>query len=447
MHETDIKRKAYERITTPMYGIGKIRISSFILIVSVILVGILYAVLDFDCAVLKILVCVSIIMLLIYELIKIKGQKCLSLMLFMMLYLVYSFTMSRYFSIKRTDSIVIRYTENMSERDFGKAIYLMLVWFTFLIVASNILGVNKNIKSNEITKTKMGGKPIGIICVFATMITLIFGFDFSVIGSGHRGGVSAAFEYAIIFFAIGYYYAAQMKYIRWLLNGMILLYAALAFLAGERIGVLQIIFVPVMLYYGEKLTSRTLVWGAIIGIVFMNFIGAYRESFMGGTVNLEDFCYKLANEKMAFDGADHALYTSLTMQLMAQRDSILFRVQHGVQYALCIFLGDKGWLQHYTFKFYPHSYGGYAPQILYYYYGWIGVAVGAMIIGKLIKTAQKEIANADNSIIKDYWSILLVILASTTFRWFMYSYILAFRTLLFYTIVYFIVIITSRKRI
>lgn len=429
-----------------MHGTVKIRTSSFILIVSVILVGTLYAVMDFDCVALKILACVSIIMMLILALNKVKEQKSLSLMLFMMLYLVYSFTMSRYFFMKKTDSIVMRYAENIGESDFGKAICLMLVWFTFFIIASDIFGGKKNVRSNAIVKMDIGSKSIGIICFFATMIILIFGFDFSVIGVGRRGGVSAAFEYAIIFFAIGYYYAAQMKHMRWLLNSMILVYAALAFLAGERVGVLQIIFVPVMLYYGEKLAPRTLILGAIVGIVFMNFIGVYRGSFMGGTVNLESFFNKLVSERMTFDGADHALYTSLTMQLMAQKDSVLFRIQHGVRYVLCIFLGDKGWLQHYTFNFYPHSYGGYAPQILYYYFGWIGVAFGATIVGKLIKTAQKEIVNADNSIIKDYWSILLVILASTTFRWFMYSYILAFRTLFFYTIVYFAFITISRKQ-
>lgn len=429
-----------------MHGKIRVRTSSFILIISVILVGILYAAMDFDCGGLKILTCISIIVLLVLSLIKVKEQKCLSLMLFMMSYIVYSFTINRYFFEKKTDSIVIRYTENIAEKDLGKAIYLMLFWFVFFIVASDIWGASKNIRSNTIVKTKISSKSIGVICFFATVITLIFGFDFSVIGSGSRGGISAAFEYAIIFFTIGYYYAAQIKPVRWLLNSMVFVYAALALLAGERIGVLQIILVPVMLYYGEKLAPRVLILGVIVGIVFMNFIGIYRDSFTGGSVDLGNFFLKVVNEKMTFNGADHALYTSLTMQLMAQRDSFWFRIQHGAQYVLCILLGDKAWLQHYTFKFYPHSYGGYAPQILYYYYGWIGVAIGAIIVGRLINIALKKTVSMDTGTHEDYWSILLVIVASTTFRWFMYSYILIFRTLLFYTIVYFAFKIMLRKQ-
>ena len=411
----------------------KARYLALLFVVSILII--IYYGLNFESNILKYFCALLVLLETFYITYMIRNNKCGFIMMLIISYELYSIIACRYLGYKTTDSILIRYEANITEYVYGVSICILLIWITLFLV---LICSNKYAINNNVTARIMGNTNefIGSLCVFATIIILIMKFDFSVLGTKQRGGVSAAFEYAIIFFAFGYYYAANNKLIRYALNFVLTIYSIVALLAGERIGVVQMIFVPFLLYYGMKISNKWIIILIMGGIVGMSVISDYRTSFFGKEFSINNAITALLNNKFAFDGADHGFYTSLTMVLMSMKDDFGYRLTQGINYLFCIFLGDNSWLQRYTYQYYPHTFGGFVPYIVYYYYGWLGVILSSMSIGIILLKANKIVSTKKLTKRTDYYGLLLIILTSTTFRWFGYSYILLFRMLFFYTIIF-----------
>lgn len=409
-----------------------------------VLLTMVYSTFGFENVILRQTFSILVLVTCLVGLFQFRKSKPMLIMNFMIFYQVYSVVMERYLFPVPSDPISVRYAQSVTESTMGYAIAILFIWL--VVFYSTLIFLNKS-NNYHVRVELISEKPtpiVGWIVIFSTLLILVTQFNFASLGSGTRGGTTPAVEYSSILFIFGYYYSGNDKLIRRLLHLVLLLYTVLLLAVGERVGVIQLIFVPLITCYSEKLSTFKILALLTSGVILMTIVSAYRQAFdLSGSV-IGKTMESLLQHKFSNDGADYAYYTSMTMLLRANVEPFLYRIAHLPRYILGCFIGTDSWLQYHTFQYYFHNNGGFPPFIMYYYAGWIGNVVSAFTISAVVaetaNRAKKLYRNKDSLA-----TVLFILICVNTPRWLIYDYIIGFRSLFLMIVMYFAFKIILRK--
>lgn len=362
--------------------------------------------------------------------IKVKNNWFLIIIYSCILYCNYSICFANYF--RTIDSVFSSYA-NSKEAVVGINILLLFSLLLFLITprTPNIAEYRNTKKS--ITVNNRSNTVIVYILLAIIVLVLIYGFQRPSV-AGERGTPSTLYEYSIVFVIMGFMYSGQKKLHKWMFTGATLILAMQNFVYGGRITGIQLGICLVLCVLIDKLDVRWVIPAGFMMLVIMTAIGQFRGSFSLNANSLSAVWDTLKENGLALDTAFAAYYTSMLFIRVLSYMTIGQRLHLFFRWILSIVGGgavaDSN-LAEYIRIYFFHYGGGVLPFFAYFY---LGVA-GIMFLVLYLRILFKRIA-AITSKSSSYWRCVAVYLASTTFRWYLYSPSQLFRGVLLLSLVY-----------
>ena len=284
---------------------------------------------------------------------------------------------------------------------------------------------------------------ISIVLLILAFIIGIFGFDWS--NYGERFSITSYYEYIGIILILGLHYTGFEKS-KITKNGyslLIMLLILQGIIYGERVSALQFIFIWFFYFKGNKIKPKYVLILTIFGIFLMNMVGVYRNSYNIADVNILSMFNSLNDRLLTFNGADLGYYCSLTFVMVAKMSTISVRFDMFIKFLISIFIGSSSEsnLGLFTYHYYSHWYGGFFPLYFYFYGGILMVIFMSYIWNKFLCNCLKR----KKSKYPHFMYLLGLYLICICARWYMYTPLNAFRSLLIFSTVYFLLYIFNKK--
>lgn len=261
--------------------------------------------------------------------------------------------------------------------------------------------------------------------------------------SGERGAPSTIYEYSTILVIIGLYFSGDNRFIRFMYIATVFLYAAQNFIFGGRITGLQLIFILLIFFYGNKKISIKAI-AAFIGLyILMVTIGELRGDILSASVtSFSDRLNQIAQTGFALDTAYSSYYTSLQFVLTTELISFGTRLHIGALQLLSYIIGGtllpEANIANFVSQYYFNYMGGVLPFFGYFCFGWIGILIYAILVGIYISVLNRLPTMVTLQKKQGFLICMGVYLSSTAFRWYLYSPNNLLRGILLLGIVYFI---------
>ena len=252
---------------------------------------------------------------------------------------------------------------------------------------------------------------------------------------GQRGSGTAYNEYLNIFFILALYYAQRNRRLICLILILAMVYAMRSFLFGGRVNALSVLVSVYLIIFDHKFRLTRFFPVIIIGYFSMIIIGACRGNGVYTVDAISNEIVNVFRGYFVWDTAYACYHTSMTFLFMRERLEIVERLNMLLSFCKGILFGEnriaKANLSYFTRLYYPHWYGGVLPIYVYFYLGYWLVGIISVIVGvyiKMISTAKDGASGLKKC--------LSVYMASTVFRWYMYSPMGLFRAVLLFCLAY-----------
>lgn len=267
-----------------------------------------------------------------------------------------------------------------------------------------------------------------LVCYGILLIGLFTGYRNSSTAGTYLSATSTLYEYCIIISLFAWYYAGNKKSRHALIIIYAILYVIQAIIYGDRSSAFPMIMLMVLLYF-KQLSIPKIAIIALVGILASNIIATYRESYtMSGFSQNYIARYGLAN--IASDTVSQSYYTGISKTYV--RHKIESPESNFDDYLIGLIVGGKfgnSDITTYTKKYAYNSGGGFIVSDFYFWFGYFGTVIEAIIVGIIIIKLKEE-----NSTFTSLWKICIT---TMVFRWYLYSSFVLFRSciiifLLFY---------------
>lgn len=259
---------------------------------------------------------------------------------------------------------------------------------------------------------------------------------------GVRGAPSALYEYSIIIFIIGFYFVGKNKFARIILTLILFLMAAQNFIFGGRIIGVQLLTAYFIIFHSSRIKFYKMIPLIVVGFMAMSLIGMERASLTLSLDLFNEMINSISTKKLALDTSYSAYFTSMTFLKTQEFLSFTDRLVLFSKFLLSIIFGSRisnSSLPLYTLSYYQHYNGGVFPFYFYFYLGWFGVFLSALLVN-----IYTRIVNSNYKKYNGYIACITVYFVSTTFRWYLYTPLIILRGALLLTIVYYLILVISK---
>ncbi|QHT48022.1 hypothetical protein M662_16555 [Bacillus sp. SB49] len=295
----------------------------------------------------------------------------------------------------------------------------------FVMIILNIMINKEYLNKIKTASTNTIIKKDNFYIFFAGMLVLLvfwfFGYSSSM-GDTYHSNTRTIYEYSILIFLVVWFYSGKSNIRLLLLYFFAIMYILQALVRGDRSSAFPMILALVLIN-DFKINLRTLIILAISGILASNIVSAYRIAF--SLSDLKDIFFdKYGMTAFLSDTVSQSYYTGITIvkshYLVNSTESYFFDFLGG------IFLGggfrnaDVGAV---SFEYLLNKGGGFYFSWFYFWFGIVGVIVGAIVLGYIIRS----LFSSQNNYIKLYRICLIVM----TFRWYLYTPFVLYRSVIF----------------
>jgi hypothetical protein len=249
-----------------------------------------------------------------------------------------------------------------------------------------------------------------------------------------RGSPSTFYEYSIIVFIVAYYFSGDSKVLKLLLDVELILFALQNLIYGGRITALQLIFIYVSIRLVPRV-SKKLIFLLFLSIMLVfSGIGMYRARFLLEFGLIKNVFDQVLATGLSLDTAFAAFYASQTFILLKEISTVSQIITYFSNWVLSIFLGGSlvpdSNLSSISRQYFLHYFGGLLPFHFYYYLGFLGIFGICGYIAALIKVISSRN--------KSLYSIILIYISASCFRWYLYSPSPIFRGIFLIILVFYI---------
>lgn len=357
-----------------------------------------------------------------YCLVAVRGNRLLLLIYGVMTYAAYSIGYANYLNPITTTMFT-----SLSGTPHALVAMQMLLLFSSVMVLFLPQRVEPYGIGDDAFAGGRGNAVIVYVLVAVLALILVYGFGRPEEIGGDRGSPSPLYEYSVIFFIVAFYMAGRQRWLRLLVLGMLLLFAAQNLVYGGRVTALQLLIVAFFCLANGRTSNRVLAVGGVLLLVFFLGFGGIRTAIWeSGLVAVLQSFMETLSKGLAWDSAYSSWHTSVTF---VAYDELVGCDQHAYylrQWIASIFLGgsavpDSG-LAVLTRAYFPHYYGGVLPVFIWFYLGPLGTAAIAAYVSLFAKQiASLHSAYEPEGVLEKSARLCLLYVVATTPRWFLYS--------------------------
>ena len=283
-------------------------------------------------------------------------------------------------------------------------------------------------KGSELLKNAMGNTILVVVLCVVLVLILIFGFGRPSAIGGDRGSPSAIYEYSMVFFLLGFYFAGERKSLRIVLCILVGLFALQNIIYGGRVTALQLLLILFFACFSKKVSSTQFAVLVAFGLLFFNFLGSIRTGLVSASV---DDIVEAWNESLArgfaWDTAYSSWHTSITFLLygdIVSSNEHLVLFWHWIQ---SVFLGGSvpmSNLAQLTLSYFYHYFGGVLPIFFQFYLGPLGVVLIAAyvsVVFRLVNSVCADLRDGASGVLAPTLRICALYVSVSCFRWILYS--------------------------
>ena len=310
---------------------------------------------------------------------------------------------------------------------YGKGIALLLLFSSvfFICISCKYVKTQFSLRNYQRKNTLIVW---GLI--FAQIFIIIYGFDRTV-SSSYKVHISTIYEYIYIFILVSLMFAKDQK----IAEIVILCCSGFAIIQdlyfGGRITSLQIIIVLIV-FYQEKVKRLTWLIGMFGGVIVFSLVGIYRKAYMLTGDFVQNFLDSFFRNRFTLDTTYFAWYATITDLIAKDVYSNETKISNFIGFVLNIIgihAEDYEMVPVLAYKAgYVNVGGSYAFAFFYFWFGIVGVIVGALLFGVIIM----KIIRSKGALGK----ILLCVVVASSPRWILYTPINFFRAPLLCCILY-----------
>lgn len=382
-------------------------------------------------------VCLILLIINVISIYKVRNNWLFVVILCFIFYANISIVMANYFNI------VNDFFTSFSEDNVS----IIGINILFLFNAGIFIALPKRIEKNRselITVIDNISKSSTVVSgiIIALMFILIFFFSRPTV-SGQRGASSTIYEYAIILFIVGYFFANKIQ--KNILHVILIMYVLQDLMFGNRVTALQLIILLFLILFSKKLTINKAVLLGIFGIIIFTGIGQFRGNFTLSLSTVNQVFNNLLRTGFINDTSYSAYYTSLTFIKVGKILSFDRRLIYFIPFFLSIIFGGNipnSSLPVITHKYFLHYYGGIFPYFFNFYFGVAGVLISIFILYLFFKMLNNYTIN--NNI---FFQAIAIYITCTVPRWYLYSPLILFRGSIFIVIIVYIVKRLSKYKV
>lgn len=295
----------------------------------------------------------------------------------------------------------------------AKSILLFLGIVNLFITQSWINNKALSLNSNEIVRKE--NSIIAYVGTFTMYAILLLGYDTSALSGGsYISNSNPLIEYAIVIYAIVWFYSSKNISINILLKIYAALYILYSLSFGDRSAAFLMILLYYLLYVGKryKLTISKLLLLAIIAISLSNFVAELRAD---SNLEISNIINNALQRGMYSDTVSYSYYASITLTATNHLDDTFLPF---IEYLKSWIVGGSNSefsnLANYVKD--NHLYnvgGGLYTSYFYFGLGYLGVILGALLLGFTLRNVYSHKGN-----LAIIYQILIPVLS---IRWYLYG--------------------------
>ncbi len=316
--------------------------------------------------------------------------------------------------VVRVDDMFVRWADHQRAY-LGLLILLVLGLFLFVFTPE----YKKKAEKQSLIEYNQSNLIIFWGICFVLVVILLFGITRPQ-EEGVRGEITTFFEYSLILFIIGFYYAGKKKWRIILLTLLLGAFVLQDFVLGGRITGLQLMIAWILCVFIDKIKLSYAVILGILGLILLTAIGQFRAALNLDFATLIKVVSDLLYSGVAMDTAYAAYWCSLTFLWAGETIPLANRVYLFGQYVSSLILGGSvpnSNLADHTRPFVAHYGGGVLPLYAFFYLGWIGVFIIGWVLSRWLRTMEKSVGKKGTGLEK----CLSIYIVASTFRWYLYS--------------------------
>lgn len=280
-------------------------------------------------------------------------------------------------------------------------------------------------------------KNLFIIFLLSIALLLIFRFGYSVPDQvGERGSSSALYEYSIILFILFFYYCGNNRIIVYWGLFLVFIYSVQGFVFGGRIEGIQLLLCVYFMLFMNKIKMYKVVVAFVTMFLLMSIVGAVRGEIVSGNYNANSILERIIGRGFALDTSYAAYYCSETFVYTKKLLSDSKIMELFFSFLKSLFIGGASGtdasLPAVSAKYTVHQGGGLLPFYFYFYLGGVGIVISSVIVGLYLNGFLK-LGERSNGLAK----CVMVLVACTVFRWYLYSPLMLLRGALFMIFAYY----------
>lgn len=318
--------------------------------------------------------------------------------------------------------------KQFSAETFSKGILCILLFETMMLIFSYRLIkephlIDKNYKMSTDSYDENMIIAIGAIILYAA----VFFFSFRMGDNGERGSSSAINEYRTIFLIIGSYYSGGKKTIKIAWTILVLITSLLVIMSGNRVDMFGSMFFLVYYWYSDFFDYKKVLIILPMVIILMAAVGFMRGGFALSSESINNTLNELSSEKLTYRGAIFGYVPSLA--IVELKDTIPFNEKLSlffdhIKYTFKI--GSAGSinpdLSTYSRNYYVHYWGFISPIYFYFWTGYFGAVLFAILINIYKHISIKAILRkSNNSFGEKFGFIISAYFLSNVARWYCYG--------------------------
>jgi hypothetical protein len=274
---------------------------------------------------------------------------------------------------------------------------------------------------------------------------LIFGYERTQ-SSIYVSNAKPLYEYAIMVFVMVWYYSKGSKTTNVMLKVFVLIYIIQGLYYGDRSSALVMMVLIGMVYINRASVLKMTFLG-VLGIVFANIVAICRDLSNAGIRDIVESLVNRGALLLFSDTASYSYYAGIT--IVASRLSLPQQpIYYLYKFIGAVFLGSSitslgdADITVVVRQVNYNAGGGLYPSYFYFWGEYIGIIVGAIILGFIIKRVFTK---------KSTYSVIMqFFLTVMCFRWYLYTPMTLYRTSLLvfstlYLLCYVFNKITSKK--